>query len=90
MQQAVHDRDDEYGPSQARSGEINTYPRVYEKGAACARSGVDIWGSAWAIVTRNNSVGKGLTDLTVLYLRITLAVMRCPLMPMPGHMRVQL
>ena len=43
MQQAVHDRDDEYGLSQARGGEINTYPRMYEKGAACAHSAVDIY-----------------------------------------------
>ena len=61
MQQAVYDRDDEYGPSQARGGEINTYPRMYEKGAACARSAVDIWGSAWASHPTVTSVGKGLT-----------------------------
>ena len=70
MQQAVHDRDDEYGLSQARDGEINTYPRMYEKGAACARNAVDIWGSAWPAVATHSSVGKGLSaptdrDLTV-------------------------
>ena len=48
MQQAVHDRDDEYGPSQARGGEINTHTQMCEQGAACACSAVDIWGSAWA------------------------------------------
>ena len=48
MQQAVHDRDDEYGLSQARGGEINTHTRMCEQGAACACSAVDIWGSAWA------------------------------------------
>ena len=52
---------DEYGPSQARGGEINTYPRMCEKGAACACSAVDIWGSAWATTTGRSSVGKGLT-----------------------------
>ena len=63
MQQAVHDRvrDDEYGPSQARGGEIKTYPRMYEKGAACARSGVDVWGSAGATLTDKSSVGKGIS-----------------------------
>ena len=55
VQQAVHDRDDEYGLSQARGGEINTQPRMCVKGAACARSAVDIWGSAWAITTGGNS-----------------------------------
>ena len=58
----AHDRDDEYGPSQARGGEINTYPRVYEKGAACARSAVDIWGSAGASEATETSEGKGLTS----------------------------
>ena len=48
VQQAVHDRDDEYGPSQARGGEINTHTWMCEQGAACACSAVDIWGSAWA------------------------------------------
>ena len=48
VQQAVYDRDDEYGPSQARGGEINTHTWISEQGAACARSAVDIWGSAWA------------------------------------------
>ena len=62
MQQAVHDRDDEYGPSQARGGEINTHTWMCEQGAACARSAVDIWGSAcaWPTITGEGSVGKGL------------------------------
>ncbi len=60
MQQAVHDRDDEYGPSQARGGEINTHTWMCEQGAACARSGVDVWGSAGATTTCGSSVGKGL------------------------------
>ena len=60
MQQAVHDRDDEYGPSQARGGEINTHTRMCEQGAACACSAVDIWGSAWPTITDDSSVGKGL------------------------------
>ena len=60
VQQAVHDRDDEYGPSQATGGEINTYPRKCEQGAACARSAVDIWGSAGATTTGRSSEGKGL------------------------------
>ena len=49
VQQAVHDWDDEYGPSQARGGEINTHTWMCEQGAACACSAVDIWGSAWAM-----------------------------------------
>ena len=61
MQQAVHDRDDEYGPSQARGGEINTHTWMCEQGAACACSAVDIWGSAWASLIGKTSVGKGLT-----------------------------
>ena len=62
MQQAVHDRDDEYGPSQARGGEINTHTWMCEQGAACARSAVDldIWGSAGANHVYMISVGKGL------------------------------
>ena len=63
MQQAVHDRDDEYGPSQARGGEINTHTWMCEQGAACARSAVDIWGSAGATEGTFSSVGKGLTGL---------------------------
>ena len=61
VQQAVHDRDDEYGPSQARGGEINTHTWMCEQGEACARSAVDIWGSAWAITTCGIREGKGLT-----------------------------
>ena len=61
VQQAVHDRDDEYGPPQARGGEINTHAWMFEQGAACARSAVDIWGSAWASDVCITSVGKGLT-----------------------------
>ena len=64
VQQAVHDRDDEYGPSQARGGEINTHTWMCEQGAACARSAVDIWGSAGATEGTFSSVGKGL--LTIL------------------------
>ena len=60
VQQAVHDRDDEYGPSQARGGEINTHTWMCEQGAACARSAVDIWGSVWPTITGEGSVGKGL------------------------------
>ena len=60
MQQAVHDRDDEYGPSQARGGEINTHTWMCEQGAACACSAVDIWGSAWASEGTGSSQGKGL------------------------------
>ena len=60
MQQAVHDRDDEYGPSQARGGEINTHTWMCEQGAACARSAVDIWGSAGASEATETSEGKGL------------------------------
>ena len=62
MQQAVHDRDDEYGLSQARGGEINTQPRMCVKGAACARSAVDIWGSASATQGTLSSQGKGLSS----------------------------
>ena len=62
MQQAVHDRDDEYGPSQARGGEINTHTWICEQGAACACSAVDIWGSAWATLTDKSREGKGLSD----------------------------
>ena len=67
MQQAVHDRDDEYGLLQARGGEINTHPRMCEQGAACARSAVDIWGSAWASHVYMTSVGKGLNDFIPLF-----------------------
>ena len=59
VQQAVHDRDDEYGPSQARGGEMNTHTWMFEQGAACARSAVDIWGSAWATVLGYSREGKG-------------------------------
>ena len=62
MQQAVHDRDDEYGPSQARGDEINTHTWMCEQGAACACSAVDIWGSAWASLTDETREGKGLTS----------------------------
>ena len=61
VQQAVHDRDDEYGPSQARGGEINTHTWMCEQGAACARSAVDIWGSARASLIGKTREGKGLT-----------------------------
>ena len=64
MQQAVHDWDDEYGVSQAKGGEINTYPRMCEKDAACACSAVDIWGSAWATQGTLSSVGKGLNPFS--------------------------
>ena len=65
VQQAVHDRDDEYGPSQARGGEINTHTWMCEQGAACACSAVDIWGSAWATrpTMSTGREGKGLTLL---------------------------
>ena len=43
VQQAVHDRDDEYGLSQARSGEINTHTHMCEQGAACACSAEVLW-----------------------------------------------
>ena len=70
MQQAVHDRDDEYGPSQARGGEINTHTWMCEQGAACAHRAVDIWGSAWASEATETSVGKagpkGVNTSTVL------------------------
>ena len=56
-------RDDEYGLSQARGGENNTHPRMYEQGAACAHRAVDIWDSAWAILPTETSVGKGLIDI---------------------------
>ena len=75
VQQAVHDRDDEYGPSQARGGEINTQTWIFEQGAACARSAVDIWGSAWATESeRVPSVGRetGFKYRTVLTVHLQL------------------
>ena len=74
VQQAVHDRDDEYGLSQARGGEINTYPRMCEKGAACACSAVDIWGSAWASDVYITSVGKGFIKMRVSTCRLYTAL----------------
>mgnify|MGYP001289436834 CR=1 FL=1 len=54
----IHHRKLARGAHSGAGGEINIYPRMYEKGAACARSAVDIWGSARAsliVTVRRNS-----------------------------------